>query len=381
MKIVYLAESDLPNRAAHGVHIMRMCEALSDLGHEVVLVLTNERDGRTPPTDDLFRYYGVRRGFRIERIRRSMVKGGIYVYALKAARLAGRERPDLVYGRFLAGCFFVALFARRAAPVVYEAHAAIKQAGWFSEILFKIASAGDLFRYVVVVTESLKSHMVQHYRVRSARVIVAPDAASPSGGGKIETARTHALNIGYTGHLYEGRGMELMLALAGRCPWAFFHIIGGEQGAVADWRSRAGGIHNIVFHGYVEPRDVHKYQNAMDVLLAPYQTRVRVSGNVGDTVSWMSPLKIFEYMSAGKAIVCSDLPVLREVLTDGRNALLCTPDSVPDWERALTRLRDEPRLRERLAQTAHGDFNARYTWKRRAARVLDQVARPEAVTV
>jgi hypothetical protein len=172
VKIVYLAEYDLPNQAAHGVHVMHMCEALSDLGHEVVLVLAREQD-KPSPAEELYRYYGLRQRFRIERVRRSMTRGGIYVFALKVARLVGKERPDLVYGRFLAGCVVSACVGARGAPVVYETHAAVRQSGWVSDRLFKFAGAMKLLNYIVVVTQGLKNNLMQTYRVPAERMIVA----------------------------------------------------------------------------------------------------------------------------------------------------------------------------------------------------------------
>jgi glycosyltransferase involved in cell wall biosynthesis len=82
----------------------------------------------------------------------------------------------------------------------------------------------------------------------------------------------------------------------------------------------------------------------------------------------MSPLKLFEYMSAGKPIVASDLPVLREVL-DEANAVLVDPEDADAWARALESLRDAG-LRERLGVRARRDFLERHTWDIRARKVL-----------
>lgn len=81
-------------------------------------------------------------------------------------------------------------------------------------------------------------------------------------------------------------------------------------------------------------------------------------------------MKMFEYMAAGKAIVSSDLPVLREVLTHERNALLVPPDDVDAWATAVKRLIDDPELRRRLGETARADLLAHYTWEARAKKVL-----------
>ena len=54
----------------------------------------------------------------------------------------------------------------------------------------------------------------------------------------------------------------------------------------------------------------------MDILLMPYSNKVTVSGNVSNTVTFMSPLKLFDYMSAGKLIISSDLEVLKEIVSN-----------------------------------------------------------------
>jgi glycosyltransferase involved in cell wall biosynthesis len=87
-------------------------------------------------------------------------------------------------------------------------------------------------------------------------------------------------------------------------------------------------------------------------VLAPYQKAVMIHGNKGDIATWMSPLKIFEYMSHGKAIVASDLPVLREILADGHNALLVPPDDIERWKGALQRLEQDASVRQTIGAAA-----------------------------
>ena len=66
-------------------------------------------------------------------------------------------------------------------------------------------------------------------------------------------------------------------------------------------------------------------------------TDVRIAGG-GETAAWMSPLKVFGYMAAAKPILCSDLPVLREVIEDGRNGILVPPDDPAAWARVCQTL-------------------------------------------
>jgi glycosyltransferase involved in cell wall biosynthesis len=92
----------------------------------------------------------------------------------------------------------------------------------------------------------------------------------------------------------------------------------------------------------------------------------------------MSPLKLFEYMAWGKPILCSDLPVLREVIEDRRNGLLLPPDDPAKWVAALNRLVANPAEGERLGKNARSDFLTRHTWRQRADRVLDGLQYPAA---
>jgi glycosyltransferase involved in cell wall biosynthesis len=92
-----------------------------------------------------------------------------------------------------------------------------------------------------------------------------------------------------------------------------------------------------------------------------------------DEARWVCPIKLFEYMAAGKPIVCSDWDVARQVLDDGRNGLLRAADDPAAWEEALVYLRDHVSTRERLGRQAQQDFEVKHPWKKRAERVLESL--------
>lgn len=182
------------------------------------------------------------------------------------------------------------------------------------------------------------------------------------------------MNVGYIGHLYQGRGVALLIEMARRCSWLRLHIVGGEPDDVSYWRGVCEGMDNVQLYGYVNPVETARYRDTCDVLAAPYQEVVKVAGNRIDTARWMSPLKIFEYMASRRAIVCSDLPALREVLTHGETALLCAPDDIDQWCRAMQTLYEDAGLRRKLAENAYREYQAKYTWEQRAARMLRKFA-------
>ena len=383
MKIAYLSESALPSRAANSVHVMNMCAAFANLGHEVLL-LAHVGDKGMMPSDELFSFYGLAPGFEVKRFRIPNVRGRPYWYGMRAALQARVWWADLAYGRDLYSCFFAVLLGL---PVVYEAHAPSETQRPAKAWVTRQLLGSSYLKRLVVISDALGRTFLEGTKADlegtkadSEKLLVAHDAARDhprtlSNPTVKLNGVGSGLKVGYVGHLYPGRGIEVIVELARRCPWAQFHIVGGTAEHLRFWRVEAAGVGNVQLHGFVPPAQAQRYCQACDVLLAPYQTKVAVAGESAlNTAEYMSPLKIFEYMATGKPIVCSDLPVLREVLRHKDNAWLCSPDRVDQWQDALVQLHDQPDLRRRLGEQARHDFEVLYTWEVRANKVLQGIA-------
>jgi glycosyltransferase involved in cell wall biosynthesis len=365
MRIAYTTGSIIPSAAANSVQVLRMCEALGAQGHDVTL---HSADGGGTE-DAVFSTYNVRPTFRLLRHKKPTLRGlgpAAYLAQVTAALLSG-PRPDVVYSR---GVRYLLAASALRVPLVYEAHAMALPGPRrrTREALFALPT----FARVVCVSEGLRQDMLAAYpSLEAERVFVAHDAAVPIDFQSVVPAapwpgRSGALQVGYVGGIYAGRGIEQLVEVARRLPGVDVHIVGGDAAEVPN----IGQIPaNLYSHGRVLPSEVPTYLARFDVLMAPFQARVAVAGNRGDTSRWMSPLKIFEYLSTGRAIVCSDMPVLREVLTDDETALLVPSADVDAWVGAVQRLEDAA-LRARLGAAARATFERHYTWDQRARHVL-----------
>jgi glycosyltransferase involved in cell wall biosynthesis len=160
--------------------------------------------------------------------------------------------------------------------------------------------------------------------------------------------------------------------MAANLPDVIFFLVGGEPGDVERLRAESisRGLDNLTLTGFILNADLPRYQAACDVLLMPYQKQVAASSG-GDIAQYLSPMKVFEYLACGRAILSSDLPVLREVLNE-QNAVLLPPDDVGAWSKAIRNLRDNPHLRQSLSEQARNDAQ-QYSWVARAARLLTLV--------
>lgn len=386
MKISYLSASYLISDSANSVHVTRMCQAFSHNGHEVRLhALMGEGSA-----EEIHDYYGVEPVFEIERHREetylpsqilrtlrrnfSFFKVGaipsiLYGYGCFANMLKA-QKPDLIFSRnldWLLGC------AGTGIPFVAESHHPPRNK--MDKALQSYLFRHPMCRRLVVISQALKKLYLEALpELDESKIIVAHDGADAIAEPYVQNKgpKSGNLQVGYVGHLYEGRGGELIVDLAHELPDIDFHIVGGRAEDIARLTEKTPP-QNLTFHGQVARKEVDHFLKSFDVVLAPYQKTVRVSGNSGNTSDFMSPMKIFEYMSWGKAILCSDLPVLREVLQDGDNCLLLPCDRMKDWRNALEKLNDSWEFREKIAQKAFEDFNSKYTWKQRAKTILDGI--------
>lgn len=336
-----------------------MCEAFADAGHDVTLFA---RPGEADPSESLYDWYGVRRNFETVMCRATgWPRLREWTYAARVRSQIRKRAPwDVIFGRHLPS---LALAATQV-PFIYEAHQPASRSGRLVERrLFRRAN----LRRVVFISEALR----QHYRTefgslqRDDRLtLVAHDAAKCPDRNPVPAAAPDddRLQVGYSGSLYPGRGIDLITRLATRMPHIDFHVAGGPEDSATAWRHSTDNMRNMRFHGHLPPADLTAWQRSMHILLAPYQFSVPIA-------RWFSPLKIFEYMVSGVPFIASDLPVLRETLSSGRTALLVEADDIAAWEDAVQKLHN-PFLRRKLALEAFQAASQWYSWPMRAANVL-----------
>ncbi|MBF0367912.1 MAG: glycosyltransferase family 4 protein [Magnetococcales bacterium] len=380
--MAYLSSAFLPSRQANAIQVMKMCNAFASLGVDLHLhALTPKPGPDTPREVDPLDFYGATAPFSLS------IHPWSHFYKFRInelealyrgwsqARQTLREGRDLVFGRSLEGCCFA---AQMGLPVIFETHQPPEAWGstlFARHLLTKLITHPNLLG-IVVISQPLKRMYLSAFTLPQERVMVAPDAADPLP--EMAEQETPAplglperLQVGYVGHLYPGRGMEIIAGLAGSCPWADFHVVGGMSQDVDAWQKKLEKHDNLTFHGFLPPPEAENVRRGFDITLAPYQRKIAVAGGGGDTSGYASPLKIFEYMALGKPMLVSDLPVLHEVLRGGENCLFCVPDDLSSWVGALERLRDDPDLARRLEARALADFLTRHTWQRRVEGILD----------
>jgi glycosyltransferase involved in cell wall biosynthesis len=362
MRIVCISTAQIPSDTANSIQVMKVCQAFVQLGHDVTLLVP----GHQKPTitdQQLISHYGLEKLFDIEwlpaRNRR--------FFPWKAAWRARRLGANLLYAWPLQSATLGLLAGM---PSVLELHDF--PAGHFGPLWLQLFLIFPGRKRLLPISKALRDAL----QLPERQTVVAPDGVDieryrdlpdPSSARR-QLQFPEAPTVLCTGHLYAGRGADLFLEMAAKFPQARFVWVGGRPADVEAWKGRAATLTNVTFTGFVPNERIPLYQSAADVLLMPYGRAVTTSSG-GNTAEICSPMKMFEYMAAGRAILSSDLPVLREVL-DETTVVFCPLEQAERWESALGGLLADPQRRQALGQRARAAVE-QYSWVKRAQRALE----------
>ena len=375
MRTAYISLLDIGSRMAHAMQVMKNAQAWAKASDDFEF-LTSLRLKSYCNLDwaQVKELYGLSRDFPVkawplqDRWRRFRLPGLERIYHRLAAARCAQRQVELVFTRtYLTPRYTLA----QGLPTVVETHSPPDDSPQ-RQALYQVLDH-PLLLAVVTISQDL-ARRYREYGLPAEKILVAPDGVDLDAYSDPLDKEQARQQLGldpaqpvaaYVGHLYDGRGVEHILSAAQALPGVRFLMVGGHPQDISRWQGIAQemGLSNLTFAGFVANRKVPLHLWAADVLLMPY-------GHACPTVEWMSPLKMFEYMAAGRAIVASDLPAIKEVLTHGSDAWLCAPDSGGTLAQAVKILMEDPGLAHDLGVKAR-DRVERYSWDSRVRSIME----------
>ena len=378
MKILF--HHRIASRDGQAVHMDEMIDALRALGHEVVLA-GPARGGQESE-------FGSDAGL-IATLKRLLPRA-VYeileaIYSIPAFfRLYGaytRLRPDFVYERYNL-FMFAGLWLKKLTgiPLLLEVNGPIFEERSLHDGLslqkFAAWAQGAVWRgadYTLPVTEVLAGY-IRRYGVPDSHIHVIPNGINPvrfhdGGGGtdiKAEYGLRDRLVLGFTGFIRGWNALDRVIEfIAGDNGRHNLHLLvvgdGPARQELSQLAMARGVADRLTITGVIGRGQVADYVRAFDIALIPGVTE------------YASPLKLFEYLYLGRAIIAPDMPNIREILTGGENAVLFNAGAGHDeaFASAILRLCTDNKLREHVARNAPSVIEARgLTWARNAGRVI-----------
>lgn len=355
-KIAYVLNGRFPTKRAYGIQTAKMCEALIEAGADLTLVVPATEASRTHRS--VRDFYGLRVEVPMRRLAGlDWYAGGRLGYLLSSLvfmassllyLLAVRGRGTRIYTVDM-DSFSHALLPV-AGKVIAEMHSPKDYTLW-SRFFFRRAR-GIVAANPLIAAELKKTFGIAAL-VEPNGVDLGAPMAKDDARRRLGVPQQEAMAL-YVGRFLPWKGLDIMPGVAALVPHMTFRMLGGTK---EEFEQAAGSAEGLQF-AEAAPADVAVWLAAADVLLVIGTARNEYS------YRYTTPMKVFEYLAAGRPVVASDTPALRSFVPEDI-AVYCTPDDAPALARAITNAVSNPPDLARGAALAH-----EHTWRKRAERIL-----------
>lgn len=356
---------------ANLIQVKAMCKAMTDRGMAVTLSL--QAYNKINPL--INNEYSYQLDFRKRLINNKKMDKYLNFQSVK--KVINRINPDIIYIR---SPLLLRQVKASKKPLIIELHNNKLHQGYtlldnyWSRFLVKISKTEQILK-VVCISQALGDYWIKK-GVPLEKVIISHDAIDHQVFHKplnqIDArAKLHLpfdkQIVTYTGSLYKNRKIENIIKLAEMYKDALFLVVGGpdEQSLYYKDIAELNGLANLIFKGQIPHDRIPAYLYASDVLLGLWSSEI-------PTMNYCSPLKVFEYMAAGRVIVAHGFPTIKEVLRHNHNAILAEPDSLEDL---ILKTGEALKLNylSAMAEQARKDVFKHYTWEQRVVGIFSNI--------
>lgn len=377
MKIACITTSQIPSRTANSIQAMKVCHALKQCGEDVKLWVPYFKNSNWSELKDL---YGLQEEFPVEWIQ-SHKSFKQYGFCWRTIQMAKSWGAEVIYTWALQSAVFAQY---QNIPVVMEFHDF--PMGTFGPKLFKRYVKHQAHSLTLSTTRALAQGLEEryHFSFKQDSLQIAPNGTDPQRYENLPAPRQarkqlgleEAITVGFTGHFYRGRGVDLLLEIASNLPDIHFLWVGGKEEHIQPWREelKSRKLINVTLTGFIPNQQLPLYQAACDILVMPYGKKISGSSG-GDISKVINPMKMFDYLASGRAIIASEIPIFHEVLSE-ETAVFCPPEDASAWVAAIRKLASDQNKRDKLARKAK-QLSQQYSWSSRAQKTLSIIKNRE----
>lgn len=360
MKIYYIAETNLNNQSAYSQHVIKMCDAFLQNNFETILLLPLQKK---ISYKKIYKDYSLKgkKKFIINSILKKNLTNFLnrVLFAFKVVNIIKRSKGSkLIITRSLITSFCLSL---NEINHILEIHSELRSITKFLLINLNFINS-KYVKKVIFISKALS----KKFKIDKKKMFILHDGVDTKNF-KNKNTKNHLKNVIYIGSFYKGRGIELIIKLAKQFRELNFSLYGDNSNYI---NTKTDHIKNLKFYGFKKYKDVPSLLLKSDILLMPYSNYVEIRAKGINTAEYCSPLKMFDYLAAGKIIVSSKLSGICEVLKHNKNSILVKDFNYKSWEKSILEIINGKYNIKKIQANSYKTAK-KFTWKKRAKKIID----------
>jgi len=356
-KILYLCDLSLPNKSAYCVHVMKMCEAFAVNNNVELVVNSSSIDWK-----EIKKNFKLDYKFKIYPLRIFKNRNFFFriLNAIKTYKIIKKNNYDLIISRNIISSLVLAILDIKN---VLEIHTELT--GFTSEIYTFLNNNSKIKKNIKYIF--IHRNLKKYFNLKENKFIILDDAVKVSDfqNLKIKTLKNTFV---YTGSLLEGKGIEIIIALANHYKNYKFKVYGNLDTLPKKLLINKS-LKNLNIENYIPYYKIPKVLGSSEFLLMPYPKKIGVLIKDLDVKDYISPLKMFEYLSAKKIIFASYQNSYKHILKNNFNSILIRNNKISEWIKSID---NAVRNRNKFSKIKQEAFRTakKYTWKKRSEKIL-----------
>lgn len=328
-RIFYITETSLPSTSANIINSLKFCNALNKY-FKVIFLLPNTKLGYKKISIN----YNLKNKIALKSLINKKInsKKNKFIFLFKVIKYikVNLSSGDLILSRSILSSILLAFLNIKNTLEIHH------NLSGYSKFLFKILINTNFKKNLSFIL--IHKNLINDLGISDLNYIVLDDAAEIN---KKISKKNHLKNTCvYIGSFYQGKGIEIITKLSKIMPNIQFHLYGDFS--TLESRKIFISQKNVKLVRRLNYNEVHKVLNKYQIALMPYENKIMSKAQNIEISRYISPLKMFDYLSAGNIIIASKLLVYKHILKNNSNSFVINNKKIHLWKKTINKIFKKP---------------------------------------
>ncbi len=351
--LIYVTETSLPTKSANIINSLKFCDSLSNYYDVKFFVPNNSLDNI-----QIEKIYNLKNKIEFINLTKKDInnfRSRIFFCLKVFLKIIFEKKPKIILGRSIISSLFLTFFNIKNTLELHHKPQSFSKI--FFDLILLLPQKKKL--NLILINKSL----IIELKLSNMNCIVLDDGADCLNYTSNRNIKTRVKRCIYVGSFYKGKGIEIIDKLSKMMPKVQFHLYGDIK--TLNYKINYCFNKNIKFFNYVTYNKIQNILKNYELALMPFQDKINARSQNLEISNYISPLKMFDYLSAGKILIATNLKAYKHILKNNTNSFLLSNKDISLWMKLIYKILKKPENFTRIKINA---FNTakKYSWDKRA---------------